>query len=121
MSIYQEIILDHYRHPRNFGIMQNPTNSCHLDNPLCGDDITIEIKLENDIVKTINFHGEGCAIAMASASMLTEKAKGKNIKTLKSWDKSIILNDLGIDLSANRLKCALLPLEVLQNAVKNKD
>ncbi|HLL60955.1 MAG TPA: SUF system NifU family Fe-S cluster assembly protein [Candidatus Nitrosocosmicus sp.] len=119
MSIYQEIILDHYRNPRNFGTLNNPSFSYHLDNPLCGDSITMSILTENEKVKDIKFDGKGCAISMASASILTEKVKGETIENLRKFEKSVILDDLGIELSPNRLKCALLSLEVLQKLINN--
>lgn len=113
MSIYQEVILDHYRNPRNFGPLESFTHVSNKDNPLCGDKIEIAIRVDNNIIKDIKFNGSGCAISIAASSILTEKVKGKSIQDLRKIDKSYILDELGIELSPNRLKCALLPLEVL--------
>jgi nitrogen fixation protein NifU and related proteins len=76
-DLYQEVILDHTKKPRNFHKMEAATNSAKGHNPLCGDRLTVYLKLENDIVKDISFEGSGCAISTASASMMTESLKGK--------------------------------------------
>jgi nitrogen fixation NifU-like protein len=117
MSIYIDIILDQYKNPHNKGSLENPTNSIHLKNPLCGDEITLQIKTDNNIVKDIKFDGQGCAISTASASMLTDYAKGKSIDELKKLDTQFILDLIGVELSPNRLKCALLPLEALHKVL----
>lgn len=117
MSIYQELILDHYKNPRNFGELKNPTHTTALDNPFCGDKIRIDLLVKSGKVVEIKFSGAGCAISQASASMLTEQVKNKNVKELQKLNKSDILKMLGIELSPNRLKCALLPLEVLQKCL----
>lgn len=117
MSIYGDIILDHYRNPRNQGNLECPTCSVDLNNPLCGDKIHMEVKQENGIVTDIAFTGQGCAISMASASMVTEYAKGKTKEEIMKLDKDSILELLGIELTPNRLKCALLSLEALQKAL----
>lgn len=117
MSIYQEIILDHSRNPRNYGEIKNPTKTYSLNNSICGDKITIDVEIKNDKIKKIAFSGQGCVISKASASLLTEYAKGKKISRLIKLDKSTILDMLGIELSPLRLKCALLPLEVLRKVI----
>jgi nitrogen fixation NifU-like protein len=76
-DLYQEVILDHTKKPRNFRKMESATNSAKGHNPLCGDRLTVYLKLENDVVKDISFEGSGCAISTASASMMTESLKGK--------------------------------------------
>lgn len=117
MSIYQEIILDHYHSPRNFGTLKNPTKKNQTLNPSCGDKITMEIIEKDGKISKIAFSGEGCAISMASASMLTEFAKGKKIEELKILAPDSIIKMLGIEITASRLKCALLPLEALKKLV----
>lgn len=117
MSIYQELILDHYKNPRNFGAIKKATKSIYLDNPFCGDKIRMDVVLKSATVTEIKFSGQGCAISQASASMLTEHAKGKKVSDLQKLNKSDILKMLGIELSPNRLKCALLPLEVIQKCL----
>lgn len=113
MSIYKDIILDHYQNPRNFGKLKKPTATISVSNPLCGDKIKMEIAENQNVIKDISFSGEGCAISKASASMLTEYAKGKTKDELRKIDKTFIINMIGFELSPNRLKCALLPLEAL--------
>ena len=121
-SLYRENILDHYKHPRNFGPLTNPDVSHEENNPFCGDRIVMGVKFQISkfkfqIIKNIKFHGEGCAISMASASMLTELVKGKTIEEIKGLKKEDILNMLGSQLTPTRLKCALLPLEAMQKAL----
>lgn len=117
MSIYQEIILDHSRNPKNYGEIKNPTKTFSLNNPLCGDQIKIDVIIQDNKIRNIAFSGQGCVISKASASLLTEYVKGKKISSLIKLDKSIILDMLGIELSPARLKCALLPLEVLRKVI----
>lgn len=114
MSIYSELILDHYQNPRNYGKVIKPTFSSKASNPLCGDQIEINAKIAQGRIKEIKFHGRGCAISTAAASMLTEYLKGKSKKELKKLNKKTILKMLGIKLGVNRIKCALLPLEALK-------
>ena len=114
MSIYQDIIIDHYRNPRNFGKIENPSGTVSLHNPLCGDQIEMSIILEKNKVKEARFVGRGCAISLASASMLTDKIKGMKKKGLINLDRDFIIKMLGIELSPNRLKCALLSLEAMK-------
>jgi len=120
-SIYRENILDHYKNPRNFGRLDRFDVTAEEYNPFCGDRIGMDIKwkMENGKwkIKEINFYGEGCAISMASASMLTENVKGKNLNDIKKLGTPDILKILGIDLTPTRLKCALLPLEVLHKTL----
>ena len=117
MSLYSEIILDHYQNPRNFGHLDNPTHKAQLANPLCGDKIMMEAKIVDEKIIDIRFSGSGCAISMASASMLTTFVKGKSKKDLKKIDKGFIIKMLGINLGVNRIKCALLSLEVIQKLI----
>jgi nitrogen fixation NifU-like protein len=117
MSIYQEMILDHYHNPRNFGKMEHPSHSISVSNPLCGDKIEMAVKEIHGVVEDIKYSGEGCAISMASASMLTEYVKGKEVNELKKLTPEIIISMLGIELSPNRLKCALLSLEALKKVL----
>ena len=114
-DIYREIILDHYRNPRNKGKLSNPDVSTHDSNPLCGDEIDIHLKVEEDKVKDIKFEGRGCAISQASASMLTEMIAGRPLSTVKDITKDDILENIGLmNLGPARIKCALLSLKVLK-------
>ncbi len=119
MDLYREYILDHYQNPRNFGKMEGADVSFSLTNPLCGDEIEVYLKFEGNKVSKIKFRGKGCVISLASASILTEKLKGKTKEEILSLDKDFMLKLLRISLSPTRLKCALLPLEAIQKAIKS--
>lgn len=112
--MYQENILDHYRNPRNFGSLAKPDMEAVDYNPLCGDKITMGIKIKDGKVIEIMFSGEGCAISQASASMLTEAVKGKSTEEASEFSKDDMLELLGIPVSASRIKCALLGLKVFK-------
>jgi nitrogen fixation NifU-like protein len=114
-DIYREIILDHYRNPRNKGKLALADVSVHDSNPLCGDEIDIHLKIESNKVQEIKFEGRGCAISQASASMLTEMVMGKELEFLKDLRKEDILENIGLtNLGPARIKCALLSLKVLK-------
>lgn len=130
MDIYREIILDHYKHPRNYGHLEHADVSAEEHNVSCGDRIIMEVnvrkkKIENSkenndyVIEDIKFSGEGCAIDQASASMLTEEVKGKTVSDVLSIKTDDILDMLGTELTPTRIKCAVLPLEVLQKAVSH--
>ncbi len=116
-DIYKDIILDYYRNPRNFGELQNPDVRAKDSNPLCGDIIEMQLKINDGKVEDIRFQGKGCAISQASASMLTELAKGKSLDDAKVLGKADVLELLGIDPGPTRIKCALLGLKVLKLGV----
>jgi len=117
MDPYAEEILDHYKHPRHFGHLDHPTLTYHDRNPLCGDEIELELKIEDGRVADVAFSGHGCAISRAAASMMSEEIIGKSLEDLKSWNKDNILDLLGIEVGPVRIKCALLPLKALKGAV----
>ncbi len=117
MSIYGDIILDHYHYPRNNNRLKNRSSTVHVDNPLCGDSFDMDIQIENGIVTDVGFVGEGCAISIASASLLTEHIKGRPVKEILPLDTNFVLGLVNIELSPNRLKCALLPWEGIQKLV----
>lgn len=113
-DIYREIILDHFRNPRNRGTL-DPHDFTYADvNPLCGDEIRIDVRVENDRVKEIAFSGRGCAVSQASASILTEMVEGLPLDEVKAITKDDLLEEIGIPVSPARLKCALLSLKVLK-------
>lgn len=120
MSIYQEVILDHYRRPRNSGTIKNPTKSALVFNPLCGDRIKIDISIKNDRVSEIKFSGEGCAISQASASLLTEHSKSKKASDLINLNKEFMIKLVGIEPGPTRLKCLLLSLEALHKVLNGR-
>ncbi len=117
-DLYRENILDHYKNPRNHGTLTPADFSYEDDNPLCGDRVRMDIRVdENQRVTQVAFSGRGCAISQASASMLTEEILGKTLEEVKHINKERILELLGIPLGPTRLKCALLSLKVLKAGV----
>jgi nitrogen fixation protein NifU and related proteins len=113
-DLYREQILDHYRNPRNHGTLDDPDATFEDTNPLCGDRVRIDVKLDGERIADIRFSGRGCAISQAAASMLTELAKGQTIEEVRALTKEDVLEEIGIPISAARIKCALLPLKVLK-------
>jgi nitrogen fixation NifU-like protein len=113
-SLYREHILDHYRHPRNQGTLEDADLSCEQDNPVCGDVVRLDVRLANGRVSDVRFSGRGCVISMASASMLTEEILGKTVEELRALQDEDVFSMLGITLGPVRAKCGLLPLRVLQ-------
>jgi len=115
--MYMENILDHYKHPHNFGKLENADIFHREHNPLCGDIIEVYIIVQDGNVSEAKFSGTGCAISQASASMLTDWLLGKSLEEIKGLTKDDILEMLGIEVNALRLKCALLPLKTLERGV----
>jgi len=120
MDLYREQILDHYKHPRNFGHLEGAHVVSEEVNVSCGDRIVIEMRLsegKGKVVEDIRFSGEGCAIDQASASMLTEVVIGMKAEEVLKLDRSYVEKLLGTTLTPSRVKCALLPLEAMQKAL----
>jgi nitrogen fixation NifU-like protein len=116
-SIYREIILDHSKHPRNKGILDPADYSYEDVNPLCGDEIRIDVRVKDDQIDEIAFSGRGCAVSQASASILTEMVEGMSLDEVKHLTKDDLLEEIGIPVSPARLKCALLGLKVLKAGI----
>lgn len=116
-DLYRDFILDHYRNPRNAGTLDAPDATFEDNNPLCGDKIRMDLKLRDGVIDDIRFRGRGCAISQASASLLTEAVKGKSVAEVAKIGKEEVLENLGIAISAARLRCALLGLKVLKSAL----
>jgi len=113
-DLYREIILDHYRNPRHRGTLEPADYSYEDVNPLCGDEIRIDVRVKDDKIDEIAFSGRGCAISQASASILTELAAGQSLDEVKSITKDDLLEELMVPISPARMKCALLSLKVLK-------
>ncbi|QDI88464.1 MULTISPECIES: iron-sulfur cluster assembly scaffold protein [unclassified Nitrosopumilus] len=117
-DIYHEMIVDYSRNPVNYGEIENHDVTFHDSNPLCGDSIDIDMKIDDNKVTDIKFHGKGCAICMACSSVLTEITKGKSLDDVRNIEKNDVLSELGLEhLQAVRIKCALLSLKVLKSAL----
>ena len=120
-ELYQEQILDHYKKPRNKGPLPGATHTARASNPLCGDEVALNLKVDDSgLIAGVSFEGQGCAISQASASMLTTMLKGHPLAEAEGLDRDAVLKELGIPLSAVRLKCALLSLHVLKRALGAK-
>ncbi len=120
-SIYRELILEHNKNPHNRGTLDPHDYSYQDTNPLCGDEVRIDVRVSDDKIADIAFSGRGCAISQASASILTEMVKGQPLADVKALDKEDLLDELGIPLSPARLKCALLSLKVLKAGIYGVD
>jgi nitrogen fixation NifU-like protein len=118
-DLYRDYILEHYRRPHNFGVLDHPTVSHEGANPLCGDRITLQVRVHDGVIDGVGFTGRGCAISQASASLLTDEVKGKSIDDAAHMGSADVLELLGIEISPARLKCALLSLETLQLALED--
>ncbi|MBF8290543.1 MAG: system FeS assembly protein, NifU family [Chloroflexi bacterium] len=116
-DLYRDYILEHYRRPHNFGVLEGANASHEGANPLCGDRITLQLRLADGKVAGVGFTGRGCAISQASASLLTDEVKGKAAAAAAAMTSQDVLDLLGIEISPARLKCALLSLETLQLAL----
>ena len=116
-DIYKEKILDHYRHPRNYGDLPNANGRARDSNVLCGDVIEMQLKVNAHTIDDARFRGEGCAISIAAASILTEFCKGKSISEIKKLGKEEVIRLIGADPGPARIECALLGLNVLKTAI----
>jgi nitrogen fixation NifU-like protein len=117
-QLYREVILDHYKAPRNHGVLEPHDAIADGQNPLCGDEVTVSLRFgEGDVIEDVGFEGRGCAISQAATSMLTDLVKGRTASEVATMPKDELLDEIGIPLTPVRLKCALLGLGVLKLAL----
>lgn len=116
-NLYREVILDHYKSPRHEGRLEHPDGEAEGQNPLCGDEVTVQVCYDGDTISDIAFEGRGCAISQAATSMLTDMVIGRNVNDVARMSKAELLDEVGIPLTPVRLKCAILGLSVLKVAL----
>jgi nitrogen fixation NifU-like protein len=119
-EVYTEILLDHYRSPRNYGSIESPSAQITEHNPLCGDTVHFSLKIQDGKIVDIKFVGQGCSISQGAASILTELVKAKSVAETQAITEADFLKILGIPLGPNREKCALLSLNALKKAIQTK-
>ena len=118
-DLYRDYILEHYRRPHNFGVLESPSATFEGANPLCGDRITMQLEVKDGVVEAVGFTGRGCAISQASASLLTDEIKGKPVADVAAFRADDLLELLGIEISPARLKCAMLSFDSLQHLLED--
>ena len=117
MSVYNTVVMEHFRNPRNHGRLEKYDFTSGDQNPSCGDSIAIDGRVENGKIVALGFESHGCAVNKAAASMVTEAVIGKTLDEILALDKNFVLGLLGLELGPNRIKCALLGLMALQQGV----
>ncbi|NHN46356.1 SUF system NifU family Fe-S cluster assembly protein [Halostella sp. JP-L12] len=119
-DMYRQQILDHYKNPRNYGEIEDATFTHVGENPMCGDEIRMDVKLDEDdeTIEAVAFQGDGCAISQASASMLSSELRGKTLDELEEMDRDDVTDMLGVDISPMRVKCAVLAEKVAQDGAE---
>ena len=137
-ALYRQVIMDHYKKPRNRGILEDGSHTINMNNPTCGDRIQLTMKVEDGVVKDVRYEGEGCSISMSSASMMTQAIKGKKIEEAlklakifsdmiqgKEYDEDIDLGDIealqGVSKFPARIKCATLAWKAMEKGLKEEE
>lgn len=118
MNFYKEELTDHFKNPRNYGVLEDASIKTEEHNPSCGDSVQLQLLVQDDVVKKIAFTGKGCVISLAAASMLTQKVLGMNLNSILEISNDTIAKMVSIPLGPTRLKCALLSLNALQNGIR---
>jgi nitrogen fixation NifU-like protein len=116
-DLYRDFILEHYKRPRNFGELEPHDLDAHEYNPLCGDELGVQIRVDGGRIADLRFNGHGCAISQAAASIASEELIGMEVEQAAALDADWMLELLGIAISATRRKCALLSLKVVRHAI----
>jgi nitrogen fixation NifU-like protein len=118
VNLYQDALIDHYRNPRNQGILEHPDFTSGEDNPSCGDSVNMYGQVQNGTLVAVSFQGTGCVISQAAASMLTQKVLGMDLHEIMKIDAAFMRQLVGIELGPTRVRCALLALEALQKGIR---
>ena len=118
-NLYREELMEIYKHPSNKGVLTNPSVSVHKNNPLCGDEVNVQLSIENNIIKDVKYNGSACMVSIVSSSLISDFIKGKTINEVQKISQDDVLHIIGINLTTSRIKCATLVLDALQEAIKN--
>jgi len=118
-GIYREQLMEHFKNPKNRGKIDDAQVEVTQNNPMCGDVISMQLKVKDGIIENVVFDGSACAVTIAASSVLTDALKGKSLKEAKKMSKDKLLDLLGVELTTSRIKCASLPLEAVQTLIKN--
>ena len=121
IDMYREHILEHYEDPQNFGELEHPTHKHKESNASCGDEITVYLITEDEIIKDVRFIGHGCAISMAATSLITERVKGKSVEAVMKMGLDDVLEALEIEVSPARMKCVTLGIKAIQKSLQVND
>lgn len=117
-KLYNERLLDHYNYPKNKGLLKNANAKSGVYNPSCGDSVAIQGLVKDNVLIECKFEANGCVISCAAASMIVDASIGKTLDQIMAFDKRMVLDLLNLDLGPTRLRCGLLALEAIQNAIK---
>ena len=117
-KLYNEHLLDHYNHPKNKGVLKNANAKSGVYNPSCGDSIAVQGFIKDNVMEQCKFEASGCVISCAAASLMVDESIGKTIEQIMAFDKQKVLDLLQLNLGPTRLRCGLLALEALHNAIK---
>lgn len=117
-TLYKQFIIDHYKNPKNFGSLNDATHQASRSNISCGDEMEVYLKVTDGVVEDLKFEARGCAISIATMSMLSEKLIGMSIEQIEQYENSEVLHLVGMEESSGRVKCALLSIESVREALK---
>ncbi len=118
MDLYREELMEYYKNPANRGTMESPTIEVAGDNPMCGDELHLQLLIKDGVIEDFKYDGEACAVSIVAASITSEEIIGKTIDEAKKFDKEVLLDLIGANLTTSRVKCATLILEALDESIK---